>query len=111
MQSCTKRDELLSFLNRCHLGRVIQYDTVTKNGWSVDVRTHSVKVVIEKILHEDWELPSEDGEGQEVPELEEQTDCVVCCNLYFSIHILSDSRCHLHPQECSSWEYGDFKDH
>ena len=41
---------------RCHLGQVIQYDTVQKLGWSVDVRNHPIKVLLDKILSEngDW---------------------------------------------------------
>ena len=62
---------------RCHLGKVIRYDTVSKLGWSASIRTHPVKVVIEKLLSEDWE-PGEDGaEGHQVPEMVEEEDCVV----------------------------------
>ncbi|KAF5341707.1 hypothetical protein D9611_001835 [Ephemerocybe angulata] len=68
----------------CHLGRTIVYDTVTHLGWSVDVRTHGIVPVIEKILAEPWQ-PSVD-EGREVPLPAEQVDCV----------------------ECYSWEFGDF---
>src|SRR5271154_3901893 len=35
---------------RCHLGKVAIYDTVTRLGWSVDIRTHGIKVMIEKLL-------------------------------------------------------------
>ncbi|KAF6754451.1 lipase [Ephemerocybe angulata] len=68
----------------CHLGRTIVYDTVTHLGWSVDVRTHGIVPMIEKILAEPWQ-PSVD-EGREVPLPAEQVDCV----------------------ECYSWEFGDF---
>jgi putative lipase involved disintegration of autophagic bodies len=61
-------------LNRCHLGRSIRYDTVSKLNWSVDIRTHPIKVVIERILNEDWDPEN----GLEVPIAEEQSDCVVC---------------------------------
>jgi len=76
--------------SRCHLGKKILYDTVTKWNWSVDVRTHGIIVVIEKILNQDWEPPSEEGGqgGREVPEpVDEDEDCV----------------------ECYSWEFGSFK--
>lgn len=36
------------------MGRNIVYDTVGKLGWSVDIRTHSIKVIIEQVLVEDW---------------------------------------------------------
>ena len=71
---------------RCHLGKVARYDTVAKLGWKVDVRTHSVEVVIEKILHEDWEPPAADGSRREVPELEEENDCVVSIVSYLFIY-------------------------
>lgn len=34
----------------CHQGRVIQFDTVQKLSWSVDVRTHPIRVVLERLL-------------------------------------------------------------
>jgi len=34
----------------CHTGKVILYDTVGELGWSVDIRTHSIAQVIERIL-------------------------------------------------------------
>jgi len=72
---------------RCHLGKVILYDTVSKLGWSASIRTHGIKVVIEKLLAEDWE-PGEDGaEGQQVPAMVDEDDCVDCFN----------------------WEYGEYK--
>ncbi|KAL7409403.1 Alpha/Beta hydrolase protein [Mrakia frigida] len=45
---------------KCHQGKTILYDTVNKLGWSVDIRTHSIVQVIEKILNEDWN----DGDGR-----------------------------------------------
>ncbi|KAF9463423.1 Alpha/Beta hydrolase protein [Collybia nuda] len=69
--------------SRCHLGKSILYDTVGKLDWSVDIRTHPIKVVIEKILNEDWDPEN----GVEVPAAEEEKDCVDCFN----------------------WEYGDYK--
>jgi lipase ATG15 len=64
-------------IRRCHLGRVILYDTVTERGWAVDIRTHGIQGIIDKVLNEDWIPPSEDGEGVEVPEAEEEKDCLV----------------------------------
>jgi hypothetical protein len=68
---------------------VIRYDTVSKLGWSASSRTHGIKVVIEKLLADDWE-PGEDGaEGQEVPAMVEEDDCVVrlclVCILFFKL--------------------------
>ncbi|KAJ3547454.1 hypothetical protein NMY22_g1643 [Coprinellus aureogranulatus] len=70
----------------CHLGKSIIYDTVTHSGWSVDIRTHGIVNVIEKILKDPW--PPSVDEGREVPEPKEEVDCV----------------------ECYSWEFGDFPD-
>ncbi|KDQ59869.1 hypothetical protein JAAARDRAFT_175419 [Jaapia argillacea MUCL 33604] len=76
-----------AFESKCHLGQVISYDTVSKLNWTVDLRTHSIKVVIDTILAEDWE-PGVDGkEGRQVPEPVFEDDCI----------------------ECFDWEFGDFK--
>ncbi|BGP14598.1 Putative lipase atg15 [Rhodosporidiobolus nylandii] len=40
--------------SRCHTGKTILYDTVGRLGWSVDVRTHPIHVVIEQLLKDDW---------------------------------------------------------
>lgn len=56
--------------SRCHLGRKRVYDTVTRYGWSVDVRTHRIGIIIDRLLVEDWDKEGEDGSpGREVPEL------------------------------------------
>ena len=56
--------------SRCHLGQTRVYDTVTRYGWSVDVRTHRIGIIIDRLLAEDWDKPGEDGSpGREVPEL------------------------------------------
>ncbi|TDL27412.1 alpha/beta-hydrolase [Rickenella mellea] len=70
---------------RCHLGKSIVYDTVTKLGWSVDVRKHVIREVITKVLEEEGEWE----EGREVPIAREETDCI----------------------DCYKWEFGDFKEH
>ena len=66
---------------RCHLGNSIIYDTVTKWNWSVDVRTHSIKVVIDKLLGVDWDAPQENGSvvdnGTAVPTAKPEAECVV----------------------------------
>lgn len=59
---------------RCHLGKSIVYDTVTKLGWKIDVRKHVIREVITKVLEvEDveWE------EGRDVPLAREEENCIV----------------------------------
>lgn len=70
--------------SRCHLGQKRVYDTVTRYGWSVDVRTHRIGIVIDKLLTEDWDKPGDDGSpGHEVPELTYDDDeCDVSTLLY-----------------------------
>lgn len=58
---------------RCHLGQRILYDTVTRRGWSVDSRSHSIQFLIDNLLHEDWDVEA----GMEVPPVDEETDCIV----------------------------------
>ncbi|KAL5490647.1 ATG15_1 [Sanghuangporus weigelae] len=73
--------------SKCHLGQVIKYDTVTKLGWAVDIRTHAIKRVVEEVLSEDWEPTADGNPGRSVPEPGYEEDCVDCFN----------------------WEFGDFK--
>ena len=101
---------------RCHLGQVILYDTVAKLDWSVDVRTHGIKVVVDRLLADDsdWMAAYEEsqrllsmfnwGRGRkkqervtdEVPlaksaiEVEGvEGECVVrCCSFPFAHHII-----------------------
>lgn len=40
--------------SKCHVGKKIVYDTVGRLGWSVDVRTHSIRVIVDRLLKEDW---------------------------------------------------------
>jgi lipase ATG15 len=70
--------------SRCHLGKSIVYDTVSNLSWAVDIRTHGIVTVIEKVLGEPW-TPSVEV-GREVPEAVADENCV----------------------ECYSWEFGDF---
>ena len=51
---------------RCHQGNVISYDTVTNCGWAVDIRTHSIVNVIDKVLSQPWPPAEEVGrEGKD----------------------------------------------
>lgn len=59
--------------SKCHTGRVIRYDTITKLGWAVDIRTHAIAVVVEKVLSEDWDPEH----GKPVPDFYDEGDCVV----------------------------------
>ncbi|KJA19504.1 hypothetical protein HYPSUDRAFT_69247 [Hypholoma sublateritium FD-334 SS-4] len=68
----------------CHLGKSIVYDTVSNSSWSVDVRTHGIVNVIERLLADPW--PPSVEIGREVPEAVAESDCV----------------------ECFNWEFGDF---
>ena len=59
----------------CHFGNIIEYDTVSNLSWSVDVRTHAIAQMIEKVLSQPWAAAVE--LGREVPPLKRQDDCVV----------------------------------
>jgi hypothetical protein len=59
---------------RCHLGNIIEYDTVSNLSWSVDVRTHAIAQMIEKVL---WRWAAAMELGREVAPLKRQDDCVV----------------------------------
>lgn len=50
---------------RCHLGQVIRLDTVSQLGWSVDVRNHGIKFVIDHLLGDNSEWPDESEGGEE----------------------------------------------
>ena len=93
----------LDVVLRCHLGKTILYDTVSNLSWSVDIRTHTIVTVIEKVLSEPW-APSVEI-GREVPEALAEEDCVVC--IVFSL-VYSGQSTNWFEQECYSWEYGDF---
>ena len=58
---------------RCHLGSTIVYDTVGRLKWSVDIRTHPIKELINRILEKEiwWEF------GRQVPRARTEEDCVV----------------------------------
>ncbi|KAG8970799.1 putative lipase atg15 [Tulasnella sp. 419] len=73
--------------SRCHLGKTIVYDTVTRFGWRSGMQTHPIKVMITKVLNEDWNSDAE-GPRRPVPRAKAEVDCV----------------------DCSGWKFGDFKD-
>jgi len=77
------------------------YDTVTNASWSVDVRTHGIVTVIEKVLSEPW--PPSAEIGREVPEPVTEDDCVVS----YSSCVIRDVIVIYANQECFSWEFGD----
>lgn len=68
--------------SRCHLGRTILYDTVSNASWAVDIRTHGIVTVIEKVLSDPW--PPSAEVGREVPELVTDDDCVECFSWDFA---------------------------
>lgn len=65
--------------SRCHLGNIIEYDTITNLSWSARLTTHAIATVIDNILSKPWTAAEE--QGLEVPALTRQDDCVVCISL------------------------------
>ena len=61
--------------SRCHLGNIIEYDTVTNLSWSVRLTNHQIITVIDHVLSKPW--PAAEELGLEVPALKRQDDCVV----------------------------------
>ena len=61
--------------SRCHIGKKMVFDTVGKWGWSVDIRTHVIKVIIDQLLtNGTWK----EDDGSELPLLiDESEDCTV----------------------------------
>lgn len=92
---------LTASFHRCHLGKSIFYDTVSNLSWSVDIRTHAIVPVIDKILSKPW-APSVEV-GREVPESKFDDDCVVSEISMHSVVGYSNL-----VQECYSWEFGDY---
>jgi phage tail protein X len=78
------------------------YDTVSNLSWGVDVRTHGIVGVIEKVLNVTWPPAAE--VGREVPEALEEVDCVV---RFFSFQSPFGSCVLTEVQECYSWEFGE----
>lgn len=58
------------------------YDTVSNASWSVDIRTHGIVNLIERLLNDQW--PPSVEIGREVPEPKSEDDCVVSvsCLIY-----------------------------
>lgn len=46
--------------SKCHVGQTVLYDTVGRLNWGVDLRTHSIKGIIENVLKEDWGVVDKD---------------------------------------------------
>jgi putative lipase involved disintegration of autophagic bodies len=65
--------------SRCHLGNIIEYDTITNLSWSARLTTHGIATVIDSILSKPW--PAAEEQGLEVPAFKRQDDCVVCIPL------------------------------
>lgn len=65
----------------CHLGKSIVFDTVSNASWTVDIRSHGIVNVIERLLAEPW--PPSVEVGREVPEAKAEDDCVV--SLIYSV--------------------------
>lgn len=49
----------------CHTGQTILYDTVTVKGWSVDIRTHRIGEIINKVLADPWPVDDEPESKQD----------------------------------------------
>jgi putative lipase involved disintegration of autophagic bodies len=84
---------------RCHLGKVIVYDTITKFGWSLRLKHHPIAVMIGQILSENWE--SELG-GRQVPEPVAQSDCIV--SIYTMLVVIGLI---FMIQDCFKWDFLD----
>lgn len=97
---------------RCHLGKSIVFDTVTKLGWRVDVRKHPIREVILNVLEHEfeigdgWEIGG-DGAMRDVPNARYEEDCVVS----MLVIRLPSKVLTLCEQDCFKWEFGDFKKH
>ena len=47
---------------RCHLGKTVLYDTVTKLDWSVSIFKHQISVMVDLLAEEqDWDSKLDDG--------------------------------------------------
>ncbi|KAI8459957.1 Alpha/Beta hydrolase protein [Phakopsora pachyrhizi] len=53
---------------RCHTGQTIIFDTAKLLDWAVDIRTHSIKTVIDKVLIPDWKLKSKSLSSKSIGE-------------------------------------------
>jgi hypothetical protein len=66
--------------SRCHLGNIIEYDTITNLSWPARLTTHAIATVIDSILSKPW--PAAEEQGLEVPAIKRQDDCVVCIRFF-----------------------------
>jgi lipase ATG15 len=98
-----------AILPSCHLGDIIEYDTVSNKSWSVDLRTHAIARVVDKLLSEPW--PPAEESGREVPALKRQDDCLVCSS-FLPFHSLAPtdklSRANEQLQDCFKWDFGNY---
>ena len=86
---------------RCHLGKSVVFDTIGKMGWSADIRTHSIKTVIERLLSQDWDPKN----NLAIPVAKQEDDCQVgrlsiYAPAFFTRFIW---------QDCDKWEFGQYK--
>jgi len=73
--------------SHCHMGNIRRYDTISNLNWAADIRTHGIRVIVEKLLADDWNTLIGHNETKEVPDFDNDDDCVDCYN----------------------WEFGDYK--
>jgi hypothetical protein len=86
---------------------VALYDTVKRKGWSINIRTHGIKYILDYLLNEDWDPAS----GREVPVIEEERDCLVSFTFHCSsvLSVSADAKDNM--QDCSQWEFGRFQNY
>ncbi|KAF5369156.1 hypothetical protein D9757_011059 [Collybiopsis confluens] len=78
--------------SKCHLGKLMRYDTVGKLGWRVGVQNHPINTIVENMLSKDWEEGDEKKgiSRQETPEMvDEDADCPAL--------------------ECMTWTFGEYR--
>ncbi len=75
----------LALESRCHLGRVIRYDAISKLGWSANIVHHGIQALIDGILAKedlDW---GEEGAPRSVPAFSSEEDCVVSSGVFLCL--------------------------
>ncbi|KAH7104063.1 Alpha/Beta hydrolase protein [Auriculariales sp. MPI-PUGE-AT-0066] len=78
-----------SLETRCHLGRVIEFDTARRYGWRKDIRHHPMNIVLDKVLGAGglWPDVGDSGENatvwRDIPLSRTQEDCVDCSKWTF----------------------------
>ncbi|THH05861.1 hypothetical protein EW145_g4489 [Phellinidium pouzarii] len=78
--------------SRCHLGKSVVYDTISNLSWSSDIRTHTIKTVIEKLLSVPW--PPSVEVGRDVPEAVAEDGCIECYSWNFEESNMSTPLAH-----------------